>query len=150
MLNHSQGKVAVPSVPTFQVTDHEPPDVSKLLGTTIHIKAKTSTELAELMSPYIISQEQDDGPDAPSSIAYWPLIRQLKVRCPARALSTGTVLVDLPGVADANAARASIANEYMQKCDHFWIAAPVTRAVNDKTAHGVATLLSASERASSL
>lgn len=95
-----------------------------------------------MMAPYIISQEQDPRPDADASIAYWPLIRQLKVRCPARALSTGTVLVDLPGVADANAARAAIANEYMQKCDHFWIAAPVMRAVNDKTAYGEAVLLS--------
>ena len=115
------------------------------MGTTVHLEAETPAELAQMMAPYIISQEQEQeqerGSDAPSSIAYWPLIRQLKVRCPARALSTGAVLVDLPGVADANAARASIANEYMQKCDHFWIAAPVTRAVNDKTAHGATIFL---------
>lgn len=34
-------------------------------------------------------------PDAP---ALWPLIRQVNVRCRAQALSTGAVLVDLPGV----------------------------------------------------
>lgn len=33
-------------------------------------------------------------PDAP---ALWPLIRQVNVRCHAKALSTGAVLVDLPG-----------------------------------------------------
>ncbi|RDX53114.1 hypothetical protein OH76DRAFT_1480146 [Lentinus brumalis] len=44
------------------------------------------------------------------------------------------VLVDLPGVADSNAARSRIAGDYIQKCDHFWITAPITRAVNDKTA----------------
>jgi hypothetical protein len=33
-------------------------------------------------------------PDAP---ALWPLIRQVNVRCHAEALSTGAVLVDLPG-----------------------------------------------------
>jgi hypothetical protein len=47
--------------------------------------------------------------------AYWPLIRQVAVRCNAKALSTGAILVDLPGTADANAARNSIAKEYMKK-----------------------------------
>lgn len=32
-----------------------------------------------------------------SSAALWPLIRQVNVRCRAKALSTGAVLVDLPG-----------------------------------------------------
>ena len=35
-----------------------------------------------------------NDPDAP---ALWPLIRQVNVRCHAEALSTGAVLVDLPG-----------------------------------------------------
>ena len=75
-------------------------------------------------------KEKDDGP------AYWPLIRQVRVRCNARALSTGAILVDLPGVADANAARNNIAKDYMKKCDCVWILAPITRAVDDKTARG--------------
>jgi hypothetical protein len=66
-------------------------------------------------------QFNSDGP------AYWPLIRQVRVRCNARALATGAILVDLPGVADANAARNSIAKEYMKKCDCIWILAPITR-----------------------
>ncbi|KAF8812373.1 hypothetical protein BYT27DRAFT_7087741 [Phlegmacium glaucopus] len=70
-------------------------------------------------------------PDAP---ALWPLIRQVNVRCHAEALSTGAVLVDLPGVADANAARNNIAKDYMKKCNCIWILAPITRAVDDKTA----------------
>lgn len=37
-------------------------------------------------------QEQYD-PDGP---AYWPLIRLVQVRCHAKALETGCVLVDLP------------------------------------------------------
>ncbi|KAH8084308.1 hypothetical protein BXZ70DRAFT_957636 [Cristinia sonorae] len=66
--------------------------------------------------------------------ALWPLIRQVKVRCNAKALSTGAILIDLPGVADANPARNSIARDYMKKCDRFWILAPITRAIDDKTA----------------
>lgn len=48
-------------------------------------------------------KDNSEGP------AFWPLIRQVNVRCNSQALSTGAVLVDLPGVADANAARNSIA-----------------------------------------
>ena len=40
------------------------------------------------------------------------------------------------GVADANIARSNIAKAYMAKCDCIWIVAPITRAVDDKTARG--------------
>ncbi|KAF5393772.1 hypothetical protein D9757_000094 [Collybiopsis confluens] len=66
--------------------------------------------------------------------AFWPLIRQVNVRCPAECLSSGCVLVDLPGVADANAARNSIAKDYMKKAQCIWVLAPITRAVDDKAA----------------
>ena len=78
-------------------------------------------------------KKEDDG-DGP---AFWPLIRQVQVKCNAKALSTGAILVDLPGVADANAARNNIAKDYMKKCDCIWILAPITRAVDDKTARGI-------------
>ncbi|PPR06571.1 hypothetical protein CVT24_001752 [Panaeolus cyanescens] len=77
------------------------------------------------------SSSKTNDLDAP---ALWPLIRQVKVRCKAEALSTGAVLVDLPGVADANAARDNIAKDYMKKCNCIWILAPIQRAVDDKTA----------------
>lgn len=77
------------------------------------------------------SKDKDQDFDSP---ALWPLIRQVNVRCRAQALSTGAVLVDLPGVADANAARNNIAKDYMKKCNCIWILAPITRAVDDKTA----------------
>lgn len=41
------------------------------------------------------SSSKDVDVDAP---ALWPLIRQVNVRCNAEALSTGAVLVDLPGL----------------------------------------------------
>ncbi|KAG6874834.1 hypothetical protein C0992_006355 [Termitomyces sp. T32_za158] len=97
------------------------------------------------------SKDQTADADVP---ALWPLIRQVSVRCNAAALSTGAVLVDLPGtsdsypdghrlyypnqgVADANVARNNIAKDYMKKCDCIWILAPITRAVDDKTARGM-------------
>ncbi|KAG2369878.1 hypothetical protein BDR07DRAFT_1526349 [Suillus spraguei] len=134
-------------------------NIAKVLGTTKKISAKNSTIFAQEIAKYIDSKDQkrgskkdkikvfdgslmslitkdknketkkkDHGP------ALWPLIRQVNVRCNAQALSTGAILVDLPGVADANAARNSIAKDYMKKCNCIWILAPITRAVDDKTA----------------
>ncbi|KAI0069058.1 hypothetical protein BV25DRAFT_1817993 [Artomyces pyxidatus] len=77
---------------------------------------------------------QSKPKDSSEGPAFWPLIRQVNVRCNSPALSTGAILVDLPGVADANAARNSIAKDYMKKCNCIWILAPITRAVDDKTA----------------
>ncbi|KAF1970216.1 hypothetical protein BU23DRAFT_601136 [Bimuria novae-zelandiae CBS 107.79] len=50
------------------------------------------------------------------------------------ALSTGAVVVDLPGVHDSNAARAAVAERYLKQCSGLWIVAPITRAVDDKSA----------------
>lgn len=90
--------------------------------------------------------------------AYWPLIRQVTIRTRAAALSTGAILVDLPGkyllegkfgmahdkmvkgVADTNVARNQIAKNYLQKSHRIWILAPITRAVDDKIAKGLVTL----------
>lgn len=56
------------------------------------------------------------------------------MRCKSKALETGAILVDLPGTQDANAARSVIAKDYMKRCQAIWILAPITRAVDDKTA----------------
>ncbi|KIK36397.1 hypothetical protein CY34DRAFT_26339 [Suillus luteus UH-Slu-Lm8-n1] len=132
-------------------------NIAKVLGTTKQISAKNSRKFAQKIVKYIDSNDQKRGSKKDKttvsdgslmltkdkneetkktdhSPALWPLIRQVNVRCNAQALSTGAVLVDLPGVADANVARSSIAKDYMKKCDCIWILAPITRAVDDKTA----------------
>lgn len=53
-------------------------------------------------------------------------------------ISHRDVLIPYVGVADANAARNNIAKDYMKKCNCIWILAPITRAVDDKTARGAA------------
>ncbi len=67
--------------------------------------------------------------DEPLILTYeiWPLIKLVKIRCNSDALSSGAILVDLPGVADANAARGQIAKDYMKSADFIWIVAPITR-----------------------
>ena len=64
----------------------------------------------------------------------WPLIRKVVLRGPWPVLSTGACLVDLPGVQDANAARAKVAESYLQHCHKIWIVCPIKRAVDDKIA----------------
>ena len=41
--------------------------------------------------------------------------------------------MDLPGVRDSNAARAKVAEQYLQNRSQIWIAAPIKRAVDDGT-----------------
>jgi len=64
----------------------------------------------------------------------WPLIRKVVLHGPWAVLSTGACLVDLPGVRDANAARAKVSEHYLQHCNQIWVVAPIKRAVDDGTA----------------
>ncbi|KAJ7498992.1 hypothetical protein FB451DRAFT_1347396 [Mycena latifolia] len=136
------------------------PMIAKILGATKTIIAKDSKAFAVEIAKYIDSKDQKRGKDKKkekekskdkskvqeasgknkskkddsNTPALWPLIRQVNVRCSSPALATGAILVDLPGTGDANAARNSIAKEYMKKCNCIWILAPITRAVDDKIA----------------
>lgn len=64
----------------------------------------------------------------------WPLIRKVVLHGPWAVLSTGACLVDLPGVRDANAARARVAQTYLQNCNLIAVVAPIQRAVDDGSA----------------
>jgi hypothetical protein len=64
----------------------------------------------------------------------WPLIRCVTLQGPWNVLATGACLVDLPGVRDANAARARVSERYLQNCNQIWVVAPIKRAVDDGTA----------------
>ncbi|KAG1892585.1 hypothetical protein F4604DRAFT_1700262 [Suillus subluteus] len=135
-------------------------NITRVFGTTRKISVQDSRSFAEGIATYIdssmdqkrrgkkdktqknkskktnasdnlvLSTEEKKDHD----VALWPLIRQVNILCNAQALSTGAILVDLPGVADINPARNRIAKDYMKKCNCIWILAPITRAVDDKTA----------------
>lgn len=64
----------------------------------------------------------------------WPLIRKVVLEGPWVALNSGACLVDLPGVRDANAARAKVSESYLMNCSQIWVVAPIKRAVDDGTA----------------
>ncbi|TEB25954.1 hypothetical protein FA13DRAFT_1668374, partial [Coprinellus micaceus] len=98
------------------------------LDTVEEFEVKTSDKFTEQVDQYINSLDDAEGG------ALWPLIREVHIRCHADALSSGAVLVDLPGIADANAARNNVAAGYMKEAHRIWIVAPITRAVDDGAA----------------
>ncbi|KAL1632351.1 hypothetical protein SLS56_003766 [Neofusicoccum ribis] len=111
--------------------------VNNILGTTKHIAEAGSARFYQKLQTYVDSQEKATGrekKDEPRRMEYWPLIKVVKIYTKADALSTGAVLVDLPGVHDSNSARAAVAEGYMKQCTGLWIVAPITRAVDDKAA----------------
>ncbi|KAK0714662.1 hypothetical protein B0H67DRAFT_488640 [Lasiosphaeris hirsuta] len=106
------------------------PAIQRVLGTVKNLKAKTAGSIYQQLQVYVDSREKGSE----RSIEYWPLIKVVRIYTKAAALSTGACLVDLPGVQDSNAARAAVAAKYMMECTGLWIVAPITRAVDDKTA----------------
>lgn len=68
------------------------PVVLAVLGNTKQLRATSSPDLFNALQQYIDSKEKTS-----SKMEYWPLIKVVRVYCKASALSTGVVLVDLPG-----------------------------------------------------
>lgn len=106
--------------------------VAQKLSKTEEIECKTCDKFTEEISKYISSL--DNCEEGEPQTALWPLIREVHIRCHADVLSSGAVLVDLPGIADANAARNNIAQGYLKHAQRIFIVAPITRAVDDGTA----------------
>ncbi|KZL84766.1 tat pathway signal sequence [Colletotrichum incanum] len=112
---------------------HEPA-VARVLGTVKKLKATTAKDLYASMQRYVDSKEKNPYAKKDVYMEFWPLIKVVRIFTKANALSTGAVVVDLPGVQDSNAARAAVAQNYMKTCTGLWIVAPINRAVDDKTA----------------
>lgn len=113
------------------LVEHEA--IAKLLGTTSKLAYRTAQALYSNLTKVIDSKEKT-GMQKKRSMALWPIIRVVRIFVRANALSTGVVLVDLPGTADSNAARSAVANKYMAECTSVWVVARITRAVDDKEA----------------
>lgn len=114
-------------------------DVVDLLGSSKTIKESDSLRFYKRLQHYVDSKEKSTGDKEKDrkktrSMEYWPLIKVVRLYVKAPALSTGAVIVDLPGVHDSNAARAAVAEGYMKQCTGLWIVAPINRAVDDKAA----------------
>ena len=117
------------------------PEVSHVLGTTRDFKETDSLRFYKKLQQFVDSQEKATGLKDKENkrkerkeMEFWPLIRVVRIYVKSPALATGAVIVDLPGVHDANAARAAVAEGYMKQCTGLWIVAPINRAVDDKAA----------------
>ncbi|KAF4817083.1 Nuclear GTPase SLIP-GC [Colletotrichum siamense] len=108
------------------------PVLQPVLGQTMTIEEKTCDVFYDKVQAYVDSEE--NGKSQVPTIAYWPLVRAVRIFLKSKVLSTGVVLVDLPGSRDSNSARAAVAAKYTKECTRLWIIAPITRAVNDRTA----------------
>lgn len=123
--------------------------VKNLLGKTDVIEEDNAQVFSDKLVSYLDSRGTGKGglvmrglggsmskPDTfGKEISLWPLIRVVRIYVKAEALSTGAVLVDLPGFNDSNAARSQVAEEYMKRCSAHWVVTPVNRAVDDKLTH---------------
>ena len=90
------------------------PAVKRVLGTTMTIERPKAATFYRALQNVIDSKEKKKGEK--KEMELWPLIKVVKLYTKADALSTGAVLVDLPGVHDSNAARAAVAQGYMKQC----------------------------------
>ena len=108
------------------------------LGTTKTIRKSQPNAFYRELQRYVDSKEKATGKEKGekkiAEMEHWPLIKVVKIYTKSPALSTGAVIVDLPGVHDSNAARAAVAQGYLKQCTGLWIVAPITRAVDDKAA----------------
>lgn len=115
----------------------ENPKLLDIFGTTLVFEENDPKVFYKRLKDYVDSKDKRRGKkkDAhKNDFEWWPLIRVVKLYVKADALSTGAIIVDLPGVQDTNTARVAVAQEYMKKCSAHWIVAPITRAVDDAIA----------------
>ena len=115
-------------------------EVAHILGKTRDVQETDSLLFYKKLQNFVDSKEKSTGKKDKDKkkerkeMEFWPLIRVVRIYVKSRALATGAVIVDLPGVHDANAARAAVAEGYMKQCTGLWIVAPINRAVDDKAA----------------
>jgi hypothetical protein len=74
----------------------KPPAMSSLMALVKKNAAAGNSRVQKDKESAQPKKKDQFDPDGP---AYWPLIRQVRVRCQSEALRTGAILVDLPGVA---------------------------------------------------
>lgn len=110
--------------------------VAEVLGTTRQVDCRNASDLCSAVQKYMDSKEKSTkmGPKSVKDMAFWPLIKVVRIFCRADVLSTGLVVVDLPGVADSNPARAAVATKYMTESMAVWVTAPIKRAADNKVA----------------
>ncbi|GJC86751.1 nuclear GTPase SLIP-GC [Colletotrichum liriopes] len=116
--------------------------VREVIGKTQVVEEAKCGSFYSIIQSFVDSEEKrsKNGTDTANTasqeqtMAFWPLIKVVRLYLKSEVVSTGVVLVDLPGGRDSNATRAAVAAKYVKECSRLWVVAPITRAVDDKTA----------------
>jgi len=88
------------------------PSVQKVLGQIREVKKSRSESFYTELQRFVDSNEKKLAKGERKQMEFWPLIKVVRLYVKADALSTGAVIVDLPGVHDSNAARAAVSAGY--------------------------------------
>lgn len=120
-----------------KLLDHE--NVAKLLGTQIPLTADTPEAFSHALSKFVDSKDRSKSANSatPQEPALWPIVKYVEIFTKSPLLESDMVLIDLPGVHDSNRARAQKAKDYIKTCSNLFIVAPLTRAVDDKSAKDI-------------
>ena len=96
----------------------------------VQVAASTAAQLIGYLVPYsaTILRELGRGRTQP-----WPLIRRIDFGLDIPILNDGVILVDSPGITDANSIRAANAKKAHRKCSHKIHVANVGRATDDRS-----------------
>ncbi|KAL4423152.1 hypothetical protein ABPG77_007805, partial [Micractinium sp. CCAP 211/92] len=122
-----RGMVRHPRVSLENLLD-ERNAATRHLGQTLKVREFVAKKFRKQIGKYVDSNNRRDD------VATWPLVKVCRIRHSWPVLATGAMLVDLPGVRDANAAPTRNLSNRMQKCSAIWVCADITRAVDNKTA----------------
>jgi hypothetical protein len=96
----------------------------------VRVAASTADELIGRLQPYSCTVESEFGRGRTQP---WPLVRMIDFSLNIPILKDGVILVDSPGISDANSIRASNAKKHHGKCSHKIHVAKVGRARDDKS-----------------
>jgi hypothetical protein len=79
-------------------------------------------------------EEYADSSDTSQGMAFWPIVKVINAFGPWNILRGGLTIMDVPGVADDNAARNAVVKRVLKEADLILIVSRIQRAVNDRAA----------------
>ncbi|KAF2137631.1 uncharacterized protein K452DRAFT_340070 [Aplosporella prunicola CBS 121167] len=96
----------------------------------VYFEADSEEELHSIIEPFVRMIEPSEGDDdcEPSP---WPLVEVVRIYVDSPLLKTGVVLVDLPGLNDANEARVQASVRYLDKLEFTIVVGDIKRAEDD-------------------
>jgi predicted GTPase len=111
--------------------------VRKILDNKIYVQEPTESTFATAIQKYIESSKPNSEDE--EAIAFWPLVKVVRIYVKAEILRNGIILVDLPGSHDTSAARVAVADNYRKNLTASVVCANADRAGSDKIAQDLLT-----------